>query len=168
MKKLIQLVLFLTIVGCAPATAQFLQFGERDSSGSAEYFPKQHIEAWDKKGSDKYLMISVGICNQDKKNVFYGVYIDFDSSLVQKDTLLAIITTEGSYLLKETKSSRELNKPFTSLFVPDSNPDLFYGFIIKGQVTKISYSGTYFIPNLNADYFSKALKEVKVTPKYFD
>lgn len=168
MKKVIQSVLFLVLLGCTPVTAQYLHLGERDSLGYSEYFPNKHLEVFDIKGQDKFLKVSVGIYNNGSQNVFYGIYIDFDSALVKKDTLLAIVTTTGSYLLREAKSSREMNLPFNALFVPDSNPDQFYGFIIEGRVTKISYSGSYFEPTINPDYFEKAMKEVVVIISYFD
>lgn len=168
MKKLIQSVLFLVLLGCSPATAQYFQLGKTDSFGTASYHPVKYLESWDVKGSDQYLLLSAGVSKDIDGNVFYGVYVDFDAALTKKDTLLAIFTERGSYLLREAKISRDKNVSNISLFIPDVNPDGFYEFITNGAVTKISYSGAYFKSNINPDYFEKAFSEVIVMCGYVD
>ena len=150
------------------AQSDFFELGEKDSYGAIEFMPKIYLDAWDQKGSDKFIRVSAGIYKTGDTNTFYGVYVEYDSALVKKDWVFAIVTKTSSYLLKECNTSRASNLPFAGIYIPYTNPAYFYDFLKTAEVTKLSFSKTYFIPSSNPNYFRQVFKDIRVKALYFD
>lgn len=130
-----------------------------------EYVPEKYMELWS--SSDQYLMVSIGMSKIKNKNVFYGIYVDFDSTLTKKDTLISIKTESGCRLLMECKTSREINSSSYGVYVPIDDCG-FAEFISSLPIVSINLSGSTYNVSKEDNYFVNIFKEMNIRTKYFE